>query len=125
MASIFYGHKKVYLVIGENKLEKDYDRALWRARNIASPLNAKRVGAKTPCAVKGDKCYDCKYAFTESFSITGCFVCPVSYLILQRKSSDVSAGLAAKLPFSQAPLWEKMSGTDLSPACREHAVSVE
>ena len=27
-----------------NNLEKDYDRALWRARNIASPLNAKRVG---------------------------------------------------------------------------------
>lgn len=60
VASIFYGHKKVYLVIGENKLEKDYDSALHRARNIASPLNAKRVGAKTPCAVKGDKCYDCK-----------------------------------------------------------------
>ena len=41
-------------------MEKDYDSALWRARNIASPLNAKRVGAKTPCAMKGDKCYDCK-----------------------------------------------------------------
>lgn len=60
VASIFYGHEKVYLVIGKNKLEKDYDRALWRARNIASPLNAKRLGMKTPCAVKGDKCYDCK-----------------------------------------------------------------
>jgi len=36
-----------------------------------------------------------------------------------------SAELAAKLPFSQATLWEKMSGTDLSPACREQAVSVE
>ena len=60
IASIFYGHEKVYLVIGKNKLEKDYDSALYRARNIASPLNAKRVGAKTPCAIKGDKCYDCK-----------------------------------------------------------------
>lgn len=60
VASIFYGHKKVYLVVGKNKLEKDYDRALWRARNVASPLNAKRLGMKTPCAVKGDKCYDCK-----------------------------------------------------------------
>lgn len=28
VASIFYGHEKVYLVIGENKLEKDYDSAL-------------------------------------------------------------------------------------------------
>lgn len=60
VASIFYGHKKVYLIVGKNKLEKDYDSALWRARNVASPLNAKRVGAKTPCAVKGGKCYDCK-----------------------------------------------------------------
>jgi len=60
VASIFYGHEKVYLIIGKNKLAKDYDSALYRARNVASPLNAKRLGVKTPCAVKGDKCYDCK-----------------------------------------------------------------
>ena len=59
VASIFYGHEKVYLVIGANKLSKDYDSALHRARNVASPLNAKRLGVKTPCAVKGDRCYDC------------------------------------------------------------------
>lgn len=59
VASILYGHDKVYLVVGENKIEKNYESALYRARNIASPLNAKRVGAKTPCAIKGDKCYDC------------------------------------------------------------------
>lgn len=60
VASIFYGHEKVYLVVGENKIAKDYNGALWRARNIASPLNAKRLGMKTPCAVKGDRCYDCQ-----------------------------------------------------------------
>lgn len=60
VASIFYGHEKVYFVIGENKIEKDYDSALYRARNIAAPLNAKRLGMKTPCAVNADKCYDCK-----------------------------------------------------------------
>lgn len=60
IASILYGHEKVYLVVGENKIEKDYDRALYRARNVASPLNAKRLGVKTPCAARGDKCYDCK-----------------------------------------------------------------
>lgn len=59
VASIFYGHKKVYLIIGKNKIAKDYDSALYRARNIAAPLNAKRLGVKTPCAVKADKCYDC------------------------------------------------------------------
>ena len=31
-----------------------------RARNVASPKNARRLGKKTPCAVRGDKCYDCK-----------------------------------------------------------------
>jgi hypothetical protein len=59
VASIFYGHEKVYFVIGENKIEKDYDGALWRARNIAAPKNAKRLGMNTPCAVKADKCYNC------------------------------------------------------------------
>lgn len=59
VSAILYGHEKVYLVIGRNKLAKDYDSALYRARNIASPLNAKRLGVKTPCAAKGDKCYDC------------------------------------------------------------------
>lgn len=59
VAEIFYGHKKVYLVIGKNKLAEDYDKALWRARNIASPKNAKRLGVNTPCAVNADRCYDC------------------------------------------------------------------
>lgn len=60
VAAISYGHEKVYLVVGKNKIAKDYDSALWRARNVASPLNAKRLGRKTPCAVKADRCYDCK-----------------------------------------------------------------
>jgi hypothetical protein len=60
VASIFYGHEKVYLIAGENKIEKDYDSALHRARNIAGPLNAMRLGVKTPCAIKGDRCYNCK-----------------------------------------------------------------
>lgn len=59
VAAIFYGHEKVYLVVSKNKLAENYDKALWRARNIASPLNAKRLGVKTPCAVNADRCYDC------------------------------------------------------------------
>lgn len=59
VASIFYGHEKVYLVAGENKIAPNYDSALYRARNIAAPLNAKRLGCNTPCAVKGDRCYNC------------------------------------------------------------------
>ena len=59
VGAIFYGHDKVYLVVGVNKLAKDYEGALWRARNIASPLNARRLNRKTPCAINADKCYDC------------------------------------------------------------------
>ena len=60
VASTIFGHEEVYFVVGRNKLAPDYDKALWRARNIASPKNAQRLGRKTPCAAKGDKCYDCK-----------------------------------------------------------------
>lgn len=60
VASIFYGHEKVYLIAGKNKLAKDYDSALWRARNVAAPLNARRFELKTPCAAGELRCYDCK-----------------------------------------------------------------
>ena len=58
-ASSLYGHKKVYFVIGKNKLAPDFHSALHRARNVAAPKNAQRLGRKTPCALKGDRCYDC------------------------------------------------------------------
>ena len=38
----------------------DLNSAIYRARNIAAPLNAKRLNRKTPCAKKADKCYNCK-----------------------------------------------------------------
>ena len=60
VAASLYGHEKVYFVIGRNKLAPTFDEALWRARNIAAPKNAQRLGKKTPCAVNGDRCYNCK-----------------------------------------------------------------
>lgn len=60
VSSTLYGHKKVYFVIGRNKIAPTFDEALWRARNIAAPHNARRLGVRTPCAVRADKCYDCK-----------------------------------------------------------------
>jgi L-lactate utilization protein LutB len=59
IASSLYGKKEVYFVVGINKFEENYEKALWRARNIAAPKNAQRLGANTPCAKNGDKCYDC------------------------------------------------------------------
>lgn len=60
VSSELFGHQKVYFVIGSNKLVPTYDEAVWRARNIASPKNAQRMGVATPCAAKADRCYDCK-----------------------------------------------------------------
>jgi len=59
VSSTLFGHDTVYLIVGKNKIAPDAEKALWRARNIASPKNAQRLGRKTPCAAKGDRCYDC------------------------------------------------------------------
>ena len=60
VAAITYGPEKVFLVIGKNKIAPTLEEAIYRVRNIASPLNAKRLNRKTPCAVDGDKCYNCQ-----------------------------------------------------------------
>jgi len=59
IAGSLFGHKKVYFVVSTNKITPTLEAAIWRARNIAAPKNAKRLGIRTPCAVKGDHCYDC------------------------------------------------------------------
>jgi len=59
VASMSFGHSEYYMIVGSNKIEKDYDKALWRARNIAAPKNAKRLNRNTPCAKNADRCYNC------------------------------------------------------------------
>ena len=59
VAGSLFGHEKIYFVFGKNKIEPTLEKAIWRARNIAAPQNAHRLGCSTPCAVKGDRCYDC------------------------------------------------------------------
>ena len=59
VAGTLFGHRKVYIVAGTNKLCPDFDSALWRARNVASVQNCARVGKKTPCQADG-KCHDCR-----------------------------------------------------------------
>ena len=50
--------ERVILVAGKNKLCGPFAEALDRARNVAAPLNAKRLDKKTPCAA-GGRCFDC------------------------------------------------------------------
>lgn len=60
VAATLYHHERVVFVVGVNKIAADLAGAMDRARNIAAPLNARRLGLKTPCAVgKESKCYDC------------------------------------------------------------------
>lgn len=54
-----YGAKRVYFVLGQNKLAPTFEKALWRARNIAAPKNAARFGVKTPCVLGEKRCHDC------------------------------------------------------------------
>ena len=42
-----------------NKVCSDVDAAMKRARNVASPINAGRIGVDTPC-VKTGSCMNCK-----------------------------------------------------------------
>ena len=58
-ASSLYGHKKVYFVAGKNTVSPDFHSALHRLRNVVAPKNAQRLGRRTPCAAKGDRCYNC------------------------------------------------------------------
>ncbi len=59
VSAIAQGPKKVLFIVGMNKVCKDVDGALKRARNVAAPINAQRFGLSTPCAKTGS-CMDCK-----------------------------------------------------------------
>ena len=59
VAPIIYGPTKVILICGTNKIVMDDDGAIERIRDIAAPIDAKRLGKKTPC-VKTGRCMDCK-----------------------------------------------------------------
>lgn len=59
VSAIAQGPKKVVFIVGMNKVCKDIDGAMKRARNVAAPINAQRFGLNTPCAKTG-ACMDCK-----------------------------------------------------------------
>lgn len=59
VASMIFGHKRVYIVIGKNKICKDYSEAKERIDTIAAPKNAERLKLNTPCRFTG-RCSDCE-----------------------------------------------------------------
>ena len=58
VAAIAYGPKNVVMIVGMNKVAKDVDSAVSRARNIAAPVNAQRFPIDTPCKKTGS-CMNC------------------------------------------------------------------
>ncbi|TCL76407.1 YkgG family uncharacterized protein [Hydrogenispora ethanolica] len=58
VAALLYGPEQVIVVAGRNKIVADLDEARQRVRRYAAPLDAKRLGKRTPCASLGH-CLDC------------------------------------------------------------------
>lgn len=58
VSAIAFGPKKVIFIVGMNKVCKDTDSAMKRARSVAAPINAQRLGLSTPCSNTGS-CMDC------------------------------------------------------------------
>lgn len=59
VAPIIYGPEQVILVAGTNKIVSNSEDAMHRIRQVAAPIDAKRLGKNTPC-VKLGKCINCK-----------------------------------------------------------------
>ena len=59
VAGTLFGHEKVWIIAGTNKIAPDFDAALKRARNEAAVKNCARFGKKTPCQIDG-ACHDCR-----------------------------------------------------------------
>lgn len=58
VAAITWGPEHVIFVVGMNKVCHDLEAAMSRAHHLAAPVNATRIGCKTPCQVDGI-CHSC------------------------------------------------------------------
>jgi len=59
LANSMYGNDHVIFVAGINKVFPTMEEAIHHARNVAAPMNTRRLGTKTPCAEGEMRCYDC------------------------------------------------------------------
>jgi len=59
IAAIAFGPASVIMIVGRNKLVKTVEDAYKRAQNIASPINACRIGSVLPCTATGS-CVHCR-----------------------------------------------------------------
>ena len=57
-AAIIFGPDNVIVVVGKNKITDTVNEAIFRVKNVAAPMNAKRAGLNPPC-VAANKCVNC------------------------------------------------------------------
>lgn len=60
VAAMTFGPKKVVVVCGVNKIVADIRSAYVRIRQVAAPLNNKRLATGNPCLQAGMRCVDCQ-----------------------------------------------------------------
>jgi len=63
VVGMIFGPKRAVIVVGINKIVENLDKAFQRIRNVAAPLNAKRIREERgwellPC-VEAGSCVDC------------------------------------------------------------------
>ncbi|MEO0237001.1 MAG: lactate utilization protein [candidate division WOR-3 bacterium] len=67
VGALLFGPKKVVVIASTNKITKDIDSAIERAKNVAAVSNCKRFNLTTPC-VKLQRCIDCEDENTICYS---------------------------------------------------------
>jgi len=58
VASMIFGPRKVFIIVGKNKIVRNVEEALHRIKNVIAPFHARTKKFATPCAQTG-KCSDC------------------------------------------------------------------
>ena len=101
VSQTLYGPEKIYFIVGSNKIEPDLARAMERAKNVAAPKNARRLGSATPCAAKGDRCYDCSLSLIHIYKIN-------AYMTLYTALVTVCKAAAPMVPFMTEDIYQNL-----------------
>ncbi len=87
VAAMIFGPRKVIIVAGVNKVARDLEDGIHRVRNVAAPMNAKRLNLRTPCAVTG-VCSDCESEYR---------ICNVTTILHRRpRNTDITVVLVGE-----------------------------
>ena len=74
VAAMIWGPKKVILLVGMNKVVRDFEAGVARVRSTAAPINAQRFDIDTPCKKTG-RCADCKSPDSLCGTLTAMRLC--------------------------------------------------